>query len=179
MLDINVTIEGDKVVIAGLGKLTGELQGAANRGLERSVTGIYGLAYGFLSGAGGADKNKRNDYTGFTKKSGEGVMFRSYEGAGGYPVPVRTGDLRRHLDWLKPGESKTGPAGTFAAGQNEAVIYNSEEYANVIHGGYGSSAKFGPRPFLTDALEKFNVGDRIRKNIEEEVAEEIRKAGLK
>lgn len=158
MLDINVTIEGQKVIIDGLGKLTGELQVAANRGLERSVTGIYRLAYEFLSGEGAKASNIPS---------------------GGYPVPVRTGDLRRHLDWLKPGESKTGPAGTFAAGQNEVVIYDSEEYANVVHGGYGSSAKFGPRRFLTDALEKFNVGDRIRKNIEEEVAEEIGKAGLK
>lgn len=158
MLDITVTIEGQKVVIAGLDKLATGLQGAASRGLERAAIGIHRSAHGFLSGAGAKKSNVSS---------------------GGYPVPVRTGHLRRSLNWLKPGESKTGPAGTFTAGQNEVVIFDSAEYANVIHEGLGSSAKFGPRRYLTDALEQFSAGDRIKRTIEEEIEKEILKAGLK
>jgi hypothetical protein len=158
MLDISVTIQGDKVVIDGLGQLAAGLPGAVRLGLERSAIGIERIAFAFLAGAGSKESNVA---------------------AGGYPVPVRTGDLRRHLDWLKPGESKSGPAGTITAGQNEVIVYNSELYANVIHEGIGSSAKFGPRKFLTDALERFNADDRIKANIEEEISSEIAKAGLK
>jgi hypothetical protein len=166
-------------VIAGLNKLAAEFPRAVRRGLESTAKGVHREAYKFLSGAGGAGKKQRNDYTGFTKKSGENVMFRSYQGAGGYPVPIRTGHLRRSLDWLKPGESKTGEVGTFTAGQNEVAIYDSAQYANVVHESLGSSAKSGSRRFLTDGLKKYNTGDRIKTNIEEEIQKEISKAGLK
>jgi hypothetical protein len=179
MLDINVTIHGDKVIIDGLNKLAAEFPNAVKRGLERSAIGVYRSAQDFLRGSGGTAKKVRGDYTGFTKKSGEEVKFRAYKGAGAYPVPMRTGVLMKALDWLKPGESKSSSIGTFAAGDNEAVIFDSAEYANVIHEGKGSSAKFGPRRFLTDALTKFNSGARIKQTIEEEIEKEISKTGLK
>ncbi len=94
-------------------------------------------------------------------------------------MPVRTGFLRHVLDWLNPGESKSSSIGTFTAGADEVVIYNSAEYAGVIHDGRGSSAKFGPRRFLTDALVKFNSNDQIKQTIEEEIEKEISRAGLK
>src|SRR5512139_1469234 len=100
MLDITVTTKGDKVVIEGLGRFRSALLGEAIRsGLERVAKGVQRGASELLSG----------------KK----------EPAGGYPVPVRIGHLRRSLDWLKPGETKTGEAGTFTAGKHESVVYNS------------------------------------------------------
>lgn len=157
MLDISISIQGDKVLIAGLDKLAHDgIPRAIDRGLNRIAKGIHRSAYDFLSGPGSKQS---------IKKGG------AY--AGGYPVPVRTGNLRRLLDWLKPGESKTGPAGTFTAGAHEVVIYDSAEYANVIHEGTGSSAKFGRRPYLTGALDFFNQGDRIKKTVEEEIQKEI------
>jgi hypothetical protein len=179
MLDISVTIQGDKVIIEGLGKLTKGLPSAVQRGLERAAIGIYRGAFTFLSGAGA-----KGTTTGTAVKEGGKRKIKGQKwtpqniSAGGYPVPVRTGWLRRSLNWLKPGESKTGEAGTFKAGPNEVVIYNSAAYANIIHEGRGSSAKFGPRRFLTDALTRFNQGDKIKTIIEEEIQKAKAKAGL-
>lgn len=157
MLDISVRIEGDKVLIAGLNQLAAELPRAIDRGLVNVAKGIHRDAFDFLSGAGSKVSTRRGAY------------------AGGYPVPVRTGHLRRSLAWLRPGASKTGDAGTFIAGEHEVVIYDSALYANVIHEGKGSSAKYGRRPYLQNALEKFNQGNRIAATIEEEIQKEIDK----
>lgn len=179
MLDLHLTIEGDKVLIEGLNKFAQELPGAVQKGLSEVGKGIFTEAHYWLSGAGGASKKVRHDYIGFVKKSGEQVKFRSYKGAGGYPVPVRTKNLLSHLAWLYPGKTKADEYGSFSAGPFETVIYNSAPYANVIHEGRGSSAKFGPRRFLTDALEKFNAGAKITDTIEDEIGKAINKAGLK
>lgn len=154
MLDIRVEVRGDKVVIDGLNRMAEGIPGAIRRGLERVAKGIHRDAYIWLSGPG-------------AKASGTP--------GGGYPIPVRTGNLRRLLDWLRPGESKTGPAGTFTAGQNEVVVYDSAEYAHVIHEGRGSSAKFGPRKYLDDALARFNQGARVGQIIGEEINREVNK----
>jgi hypothetical protein len=158
MLDISVTIEGDKITVAGLNEIASRIPNAVKRGLERSAQGIHRAAYEFLSGAGAKKSNRAS---------------------GGYPVPVRTGFLRHVLDWLNPGASKSSSMGTFTAGADEVVIYNSAEYAGVIHDGRGSSATLGPRRFLTDALVKFNSNDQIKRAIEEEIEKEISRAGLK
>lgn len=176
MLDLSVTIQGDKVIIEGLNKLTKELPSAVQKGLERAAIGIHREAYAFLSGAG-AKGTTSGTATGKGKIKGQKWTPQNISG-GGYPVPVRTGWLRRSLNWLKPGESKTGEAGIFRAGLNEVVIYNSAAYANVIHEGRGSSAKFGPRRFLTDALKRFNQGDKIKAIMEDEIQKARAKAGL-
>jgi len=178
MLDVKITIEGDRVLIEGLNKFAQEMPGAVQRGIGRAGSGIYEEAFKWLSGAGGESKKKRRDYVGFTKKSGEKVTFRSYVDSGRYPVPVRSGNLRGHLNWLFPGQTKSGKYGTFSAGPFESIVYDSVPYANVIHEGRGSSAKFGPRRFLTDALERFNQGARIMTIIEEEIQKKIKEAGL-
>lgn len=157
MLNLQVRIEGDKVLIAGLNQLAAELPRAIDRALVKVAKGIHKDAFDFLSGAGSKVSTKRGAY------------------AGGYPVPVRTGHLRRSLDWLRPGAAKTGDASTFIAGEHEVVIYDSALYANAIHEGKGSSAKFGRRPYLTNALEKFNQGNRIKATIEAEIQAEIDK----
>lgn len=171
MLDISLTIEGDKAIIEGLNKLSKDLHPAAMRGLQKSAIGIYGEAHKFLSGAGAKGISKE-----VTSRTGKKYLKWEKQSvpAGGYPVPVRTGWLRRSLAWLKSGESKTGEAGTFTAGPDEVVIYNPAAYAHAIHEGRGSSAKFGPRPFLTDAFKKFNEGDRILKNVEDEIRKAIK-----
>jgi len=124
-LDLQVTVQGDRVVVANLQRYARELPHAVDRGLKRIVRGLYGIAQYWLSGEGGAAKDMRTDYAGFANKSGQDAMFRSFKGAGGYPVPVRTGHLRRMLDWLDPGESKSGEAGTFSAGPQEVVLFDS------------------------------------------------------
>lgn len=175
-LNLQLTIEGDKAIIEGLNKISKELHPAAMRGLQKSAIGIYGEANKFLSGAGAKGTHRE-----VTSKTGKKYLKwekrSSPVPSGGYPVPVRTGWLRRSLAWLKSGESKTGEAGTFTAGPHEVVIYNPAAYAHAIHEGLGSSKKFGPRPFLTDAFKKFNEGDQIVKNVENEIRKAI-KLGL-
>lgn len=175
MLDISLTIEGDKIIIEGLNKLSQELMPAVRRGLQRSAISIHRQAFQWLSGAGA--KGKSTEVT-----SAAGKTYLRWDkqsiAAGGYPVPVRTGWLRRCLNWLKPGASKTGEAGTFTAGPNEVVIYDSARYANVIHEGTESSKKFGPRQFLTDAFELFNRGLGIKGDVQDEIQKAKAAAGL-
>jgi hypothetical protein len=157
LLDLKVTIENDKVVIQGLQDLAREMPQAIKRGLRRSAAGIYAIAFQWLSGPG-------------AQKSGIP--------GGDYPVPVRTGHLRRSLDWLAPGQSKSGDVGTFKAGDDEVVIFDSALYAPAVFLGRGSSAKFGPRDALKDALDYFNHGGQIQQMIGEEIRKEINKQGL-
>jgi hypothetical protein len=147
VLDVHVTLRGDKVAITGLQGMATRMPGAIKRGLNRIAIGVHRETVAWLSGAAGRP--------------------------GGYPVPVRTGHLRRMQAWLKPGETKTGEAGTFTAGPMEVVVYNSAGYATMIHEGKGRNARHGARPFLTDALTRFNSGARIVKIMEEEIAAEI------
>jgi hypothetical protein len=167
---LSMRVEGDKVFIEGLDRFAaGGLQAARQRAARRIGSGVFNAAHQWLSGPGGASKKVRTDYVGFTKKSGEDVMFRSYKGAGAYPVPVRSGNLRNHLDWLMPGQSKAG----VTAAHNEIIIFDSAEYARRISEGTGSSAKFGPRPFLIDGFNTFNRGGKAVGIVEEEIGKEL------
>ncbi len=148
MLDIQIKVEGDKVLIEGLDKFaSGGLQEAITRSLARIGKGIHREAFDFLSGTAIP--------------------------AGNYPVPVVAGNLRRLLDWLAPGQSKSSGGMTFVAGLNETVIYDSAEYARTIREGRGSSEKYGARDYLTDAFNKFNEGGRVKKILEEEMGKEL------
>jgi hypothetical protein len=169
MLDLHVTLDNGNVVIEGLKHLSREIPGAISRALTTSAKGIYRFAFEYLSGPGGASKKVRNDYTGFKTAGGDKVKFRAYRGAGNYPVPVRTGYLRKMLDWLKPGETKIAGRLVFAAAGDEAIIYDSAEYSRAIHEGLGSSRKFGKRPFITNGLQRFNQGGKIRQNLLDEI----------
>jgi hypothetical protein len=177
MLAVNVQIQGDKVIIAGLNGLAADMPKAIGRGFKKVTRGVHREAMEFLNGAGGAGRKQQivGPSRGFTKKSGEAVNFKpQFQGAGAYPVPVRTGALKRLLNFVDPGQSK----GSFTAGPLSAIVYDSAEYASVIHEGTGSSAKFGARKFLTDALDKFNAGDGIAKVLDAEIQAEISKRGL-
>jgi hypothetical protein len=191
MLALNVTVSGDKVIIDGLNQLATEMPRVVQRGLKKVVRGVSREAMNFLNGAGGLSSyetrtskkgnqyqkktgSKVEMYDGFTRKSGEVQQFKRFTDSGGYPVPVRSGNLKRLLDFLDPGQSKD----SFTAGPMEVIVYDSAQYASVIHQGTGSSAKFGKRAFLDDALAKFNQGDAIAITLETELNTEIQKRGL-
>ena len=167
MLDIRVTIEGQKVVIEGLQKLGPKINAATRRGLERIGKGVFGQAYYWLSGPGSVFENR-------TSKSGKQYRKKVADYLpGGYPVPVRIGHLRGRLAWLKPGEAKSADGQTFFAFLNETVIYDSADYAEDIFEGKGTSAKYGPRDALQDGLARFNQGGRIKDILEEEIQKEL------
>lgn len=52
MLDIKVTVSGEKIVIEGLQSLAKGLPKAVDRGLSRIAKGVHRNAFEFLSGAG-------------------------------------------------------------------------------------------------------------------------------
>lgn len=180
MLNLSVTISGDKVVIRGLQSIAAQMPKAVQRGLSQSAKGVHRAAFDFLSGPGGIYEDRVSKKTGNAWRKKVGITP-----AGGYPVPVRTGNLRRLLDWVPPGatkmskESKTGKGSgaSFTAGLMEAIVYDSALYGRVIHEGRGSSAKFGARPFLFDAFKRFNEAAGVAKAIEEEVRKVIDKRG--
>jgi len=176
MLDIHVSIEGHKVIIEGLSKYAHEVPGAIKKGLTRSAKGIYNDAFLYLSGPGAKGISKEVT----SKKTGKKYLkwTKQFIPAGGYPVPVRTGHLRRMLDWLKPGETKTNKYGAFRAGANEVIIYDPIPYAKPIHEGTWTQRRHGKRPFMTNALQKFNQGDRIKAILEEEIQKAKGKAGI-
>ncbi len=149
MLSINATIEGDKIVISGLREMQAEIPEALKRTLTRAAEGTHREAFDLLTGSAGSP--------------------------GAYPVPVETGNLRRLLDWLKPDARK----GEFKAGDLEAIVYDSAEYARTIHDGLGSSAKFGARPFITDGFERFNEGGKLAEIAAEEIENLAKDKGFK
>jgi hypothetical protein len=170
MLEIRTNFTGLKRVESHVEQIGKAYPSAARKGLRRIVRGLHALSLAKLSGSGGAGRKAQivGPSRGFTKKSGETVNFKpQFSGAGADPVPTRTGNLRRLLGFVEPGqtksfrESKTGKgfSGSFHAGPMEAILYNSATYANTIHEGLGSSRKFGPRRFLVDALEKMKNGE--------------------
>ncbi len=174
MLDIKVSINGDRVVLENLQGIAERLPEAVERGLTRSAVGIHEAAKRWLSGAGGQTRSYSRKWS----AGGEVRQKKTYgAAAGGYPVPVRTGHLRQALDWLAPGQSKTGDTGTFVAGSGEVVIFDSASYADAVFHGKGSSASYGPRDALQDAFELFNHGDNIRRLISEEIQKEINSHG--
>lgn len=166
---LTITVKNDKIILDGLRQAAEAMPGAVKRGLTNVAIGVNNAAFDWLSGAGGANKKTTTKYVGFVRKDGTEQEFRTYQGSGAYPVPVRTGHLRRLQNWLKPGQSKSGEAGTFRAGDMEVVVYNSASYARSIHDGLGSSRKFGRRPFLEDGFKKFNEGDQVVKTIQAEI----------
>lgn len=149
MLDLKVTIEGDKVLIAGLQRLQKEIPNVIRGAIFKVAQEIHREASENLKGPGRKSVRKR------TRARGQFDLLGARPGS--YPVPVLTGHLRRSLDFVKPGESKTSNGITFRAGKFEAIVYNSAEYANVIHEGKLSSAKYGRRPYLDDAVKKVNI----------------------
>ncbi len=172
MLNIKVTIDGDKVIIAGLQSLSAVLKPVINTGLSKVAAGIYDAAYDWLSGPGGLYETRTN-------KSGK--TYRKKTGdylPGQYPVPVRTGWLRRMLYWLKPGTTKTHGDITITTGTLEAIVGNAAAYAETISEGKGTSARHGRRPYIEDGLKRFNAGNKMQHTIEYEIGKTLKEKGL-
>ena len=118
---------------------------------------------------------KERCITRIATRVGKDVFRRAFEllsGArtdppGSYPVPVRTGNLRRYLWALFPGESTGGIKGKYDVGPGMAYVGDSADYADAIH---------SSRPFLTDAADE--VLGRAALIGDEVVAEEVRAYGL-
>lgn len=157
MLSIQATVQGDRLAIKGLSYAAGRFPSAIERGLEKVGKGVFREAFDYLSGPG-AKKSKIPP--------------------GGYPVPVRTGHLRRSLSWLKPGQTKSAAGLTFTAGKMEIVVYNSAEYSRIIHEGQGSSSGHGARQYLTDGFNRFNGSNRCAEIIDGEVQKVIGRGGF-
>jgi hypothetical protein len=179
MLDLQVTLDGTKIVIEGLNKWAQVFPIAIQNALTRSAQGIYRYAFQYLSGPGA--KGISREVT--SKKTGKKYLKWQKQAvpAGGYPVPVRTGWLRQMLNWLKPGESKMMASfselgshtmhsgGTITAGPNEVIVFDAAQYARTIFEGLRSSAKFGKRNALIDGFNIFNQGGKIREILLEEI----------
>jgi len=162
MLELRTNFNGVQQAEKYVANVAAAYPSAARKGLTRIIRGMHRVSMDKLNGRGGAGRTAQivGPSRGFTKASGETVNFKQqFAGAGGYPVPVRTGNLKRLLDFVEPGQSKSGAGFNVHAGPLEAILYNSAEYANTIHEGLGSSAKFGPRRFLIDALEQYKQGE--------------------
>lgn len=141
MLNIFVSVD-DKAAVQDLGRIRVEFPGAIEGALEKLAIEVERGAFDRLSGSGS-------------------------EYPGGYPVPVRMGHLRRSLDFLKPGATKSKDGKSFSVGPMEAMVFDAADYAMVIHEGWGSSKKFYPRPYITDALEKLDQGGAVVKAFDE------------
>ena len=184
MLNLNITIDGDKVLIEGLQRFGANINRPVRRGLERIGKGIFVEAFRWLQGPSRSQTRiftKKEDYYKTGKRKRTSLKGRSESllaAPGSYPVPRVTGHLLRMLNWLKPGETKTSGDMTFTASDTESIIYNAADYAENIFRGTGTSSKYGPRDALKDGLERFNQGGRIKQTIEEEITKDIKNAGL-
>ncbi|MHB8173320.1 MAG: phage virion morphogenesis protein [Nitrospirota bacterium] len=93
--------------------------------------------------------------------------------AGSWPVPVRTGQLRRSLYMIGAGGLKQGDGGgKYSVGPGEAYVGDSAKYAGEIEDG----PRGNKRPFLTEpAREYLGLAPRIA---DEELKKVVEKHGL-
>lgn len=86
----------------------------------------------------------------------ENLRGSNADAPGSYPVPARSGHLL---------------GAHFFEVQNEhlAIVGNSAEYALPIHEGQGSSAKYGRRPFLDDAVDKVDPTAIVQAEVSKEI----------
>ncbi len=131
----------------------------ANNIVGRIAKNVFRKAFGNLSGPRIAPKDKHNP------------------GIGGYPVPVRTGHLRRALYMILPGSAALSSMyGKFTVGPGEAYVGDSAKYAGEIENPAAYGRRGNKRPFLTDpAREYLGLAPRIA---EEELNEAVKKHGL-
>lgn len=80
--------------------------------------------------------------------------------AGSYPIPVRTGNLRRSADWGFLDEQTA----FVTAGGAQAP------YAFQVHEGLGTSSRYGRRPFQDRAAQDTDVAAIIGDTLEAELA---------
>ena len=179
MLNVQVSIENEKVVIKGLQNASGAIARRADIGMGRIVAGIFDHAHTLLRGPSRSRTKMftKNKKTGKRKRAPlRGTSNLLGARPGSYPVPRVTAHLLNLLSFVKPGETKTTGGQTFRAGHLNAIVYNAAGYARNIHDGTGTSAKYGPRRFLIDALQKYDQGARIKAVMEEEIQKAIKES---
>lgn len=154
---VGINLAGKREVEIEIKKVSKETPKA----LDRTITKVGGLvhqkAIANLSGAG-AKKSKI--------------------AAGGFPVPVRTGWIRRLEYIVAPGKSKSLKTGTpetpsqllIKVPKHQMVLGNSADYAVSVHDGTFSNTDHGPRRFLFGALEEISRSGIIDKILAQEVA---------
>lgn len=186
MLKLDVTINGDKVVIGGLRNVSQDLPFALQRGLRRNIRGIYAEGFKLLKGGArtqGVKTEGKNEWnaTGWghdkkTKTRPRGQLDLLGARPGSYPVPRVSAHLLQLLDWVDPGETVAADGQAFTAGKFQAILFDSAAYSDYIHEGEGSSKKYGRRPFMEDAVKNFDQGGKILEIMEEEVQKALDKS---
>ncbi len=171
-LELNIKIEKSNVLIAGLKKLDRDYPAAINRGLSDIIMGVYGEAFKLLSGPGAKVKTTG---TAVNKKIKNRRDTKQDIGAGKYPVPVRTANLKDLLNFVLPGRTKSTGGLSFGAGKNAGIVYNASEYARIIHEGLGTSRKHGPRRYITDGVTKYDRGGKMARDLETQIDKELKK----
>jgi hypothetical protein len=144
-----------------------DAEGAVIRGLTRSVREAHAEGTRLLSGPGRKRVRSRS-YRGKGPTAARGQFDMLGGEAGSYPVPVITGHLRRSLGFVEPGRAKVAGGLVFRAGKLEAVLFDAAEYADVIAQGKLSSARYGPRPYMRDAIGKVNTARNVDRELQRE-----------
>lgn len=142
-IEIKSSAENTDEVIRYLDTLAANLKVAFKKGITKSTIGVHRSVMDHLSGAKGSP--------------------------GDFPVPVITGNLRRLLDFLPPGQSKQAGGVSFTAGEFAGVVYDSARYADVIRHGTHSSRKHGPRDYMWDGLKAFGGSARVAEYLLQEI----------
>lgn len=143
MVKITLTTKHD-------GKYLGERLIEANKeGLEQLGKSVLKNAVKHLSGEGSKYINIVGKYR--RRKKEEIVP------PGSYPVPVRTGNLRRLTNYASPGSTAKVKDKSYKVEDNEVLIFNGAGYAKSVHNGIGRNSKHGPRTYMTDGFKDTNV----------------------
>jgi hypothetical protein len=167
MIDVQVRMDGEKALMAGLRRVSHRMEPAIRRGLTRSIREAHREGTALLSGPG-RKRVRTRSYRGKGPTAARGQFAMLGGAPGSYPVPVIMGHLRRELGHVEPGRTKVAGGLVFRAGKLEAVLFDAAEYADVIAQGKGSSAKYGKRPFLTDAVKQVNTAGNLEHELQKE-----------
>lgn len=175
MLVLTATVENDKIILNGLQNIAHEMPSAVRAGFNRIGPGIFSEAYKLLNGPGrpqvrirDTDKQKK------TRPRGQFAQLGARPGS--YPpVPSISGNLKRLLGWVGPGESKGSGDMNFTAGDLELVLFDSAAYATSIFQGKDSSAKYGERDAIKDGMENFGGVNKMAQVIDEEIQKTVDK----
>ena len=168
MLVLTATVENDKIILNGLHNVAQEIPSAVRAGFNRIGPGIFAEAYKLLNGPGRPQVRLRD--TDKQKKSRNRGQFAQLGGRpGSYPVPSISGNLKRLLGWVGPGESKGSNGLDFTAGDLELVLFDSAAYATSIFQGKDSSAQYGERDAIKDGMDNFGGVDKMAQVLDEEI----------
>jgi hypothetical protein len=171
MLVLTAIVENDKIVLNGLQNVAREVPDAVRSGFNRIGPGIFAEAFQLLNGPGRPQVRLRDtDRQKATRPRGQFAQLGARPGS--YPpVPSISGNLKRLLGWVGPGESK----GDFTAGDLDLILFDSADYASFIFEGKGSSSKYGERQAIQDGMENYGGVDKMAQVLDEEIQKTIDK----